>query len=71
MYQIKDNQVQINKYRAGFLYYTIDVGEDTYIFPVPLDEAGEATFNKTDKAITFMRYIRKAMKDGSFIKLDE
>lgn len=68
---VKDNTVHINKYRAGFLYYTVTVDEEVYIFPVPTDEAGEATFKKSDKAITFMRYIRKAMKDGSFVKLEE
>ena len=48
---VKNNTVHINKYRAGFLYYTVTVEEDTYIFPVPTSEAGEATFKKSDKAL--------------------
>ena len=43
---VKDNTVYINKYRAGFLYYTVEVDEEVFIFPVPTDEAGEATFKK-------------------------
>lgn len=40
----------------------------TYLFPVPLDDIGDATFNATEKALLFMRYIRKAQEEGSFVK---
>ncbi len=39
----------------------------TYIFPVPLEDVGDATFNATEKALLFMRYIRKAQEEGSFV----
>lgn len=40
----------------------------TYVFPVPLEDIGDATFNATEKALFFMRYIRKAQEEGSFVK---
>lgn len=84
---IKDNYVNFDSYRAGFLYYNIDVTatfekrehlnithihrkpESTYQFPVPLEDVGNATLLHRDKAITFMRWIRKAKEDGTLIKL--
>ena len=33
--------------------------DDGFTFPVPIDDIGNATFLATDKAIVFMRYIRK------------
>jgi hypothetical protein len=65
---IKDNIVEFYYYRKGFLYYRISLvvnGKlNNYQFPVPLSDTGDATFNATDKAIFFMRYINKAMKEG-------
>lgn len=43
-------------FRAGF----------DYIFPVPVADIGDATVQTTDKVIVFMRYIRKALEDGTF-----
>lgn len=42
---------------------------DTYEFPVPLSDIGDATLLATDKAIMFMRYIRKALENKEFIKV--
>ena len=65
---VKDNIVEFFCYRKGFLYYRISLVIDgklnAYRFPVPISDVGDATFNATDKAIFFMRYIRKAMDDG-------
>lgn len=38
-------------------------------FPVPLDDVGDATLEKEDKAIMFMRYIRKAIEEGMFVEV--
>lgn len=35
--------------------------EDGFEFPVPVDDTGGATFLAQDKAMLFMRYIRKHM----------
>lgn len=43
-------------YRAGNLYYVTDSGLE---FPVPLSDTDGATFLKEDKAMFFMRWIRK------------
>ncbi len=34
-----------------------------------LDEIGQATLMRQDKAITFMRWIRKAIDGGTFINI--
>jgi hypothetical protein len=38
-------------------------------FPVPIEDVGDATFNATEKALLFMRYIRKAQEEGSFVRI--
>jgi hypothetical protein len=43
-------------YREMELWYTT---EDGFEFPVPIDDIGSAIFFAEDKAILFMRYIRK------------
>lgn len=68
---IKNNYVTFSHYRAGHLYYLINdltsENEDQYIFPVPIEDIGDATFPCTDKAMFFMRYIRKAMNDNTLV----
>lgn len=36
-------------------------------FTVPVEDIGQATLMRQDKAITFMRWIRKAIEGGTFI----
>jgi hypothetical protein len=58
---IKDGKlVHFTKYRQGNLYYRTESG---FEFPVPLEDIGDATFLAEDKAILFMRYIRKALAE--------
>jgi len=52
-------KVTFQYYRKGFLYYSCDNG---FNFPVPTDDCGDASFNREDKAMLFMRYIRKELK---------
>lgn len=76
---IKDNTVAFDSYRQGFFYYNVGVTEDYgdgkhltitfYQFPVPLHDIGTATLLARDKAITYMRWIRKAIEDKTFIKI--
>ena len=50
---------------ASCLIYEVQVGDIKYEFPIDVsdrNDIGNATFNRTHKAITLMRYIRKAMK---------
>ena len=48
--------VRFQYYRDGALYYKTEAG---LLFPVPIDDIGNATFMAEDKALLFMRYIRK------------
>ena len=66
---IKGNKVCFSHYRAGYLYYNVNVELETYCFPVPIEDVGDATFLNEDKAIMFMRYIRQAMVDKTFVKV--
>lgn len=67
--------VQFRRYRKGILYYGVIVVEDDgdadilYEFPVPIEDCGDADFYSHDKAILFMRYIRKALDEGTFVKI--
>lgn len=45
--------------RAGHLYYRTDSGLE---FPIPFTEMDDATFLSEDKAIFFMKWIRKFLK---------
>jgi hypothetical protein len=54
---VQNNQkVRFRFYRDGQLWYATECG---FEFPVPTSEAGTATFFAEDRAILFMRYIRK------------
>lgn len=50
--------VYFERYQAGNLWYRT---EDLFLFPVPIEDIGNATFYAKDKAMLFMRYIRKHM----------
>jgi hypothetical protein len=56
---VKNNKkVYFQYYRTGELWYKT---EDGFEFPVPIHDTGDASFLAEDKAILFMRYIRKQM----------
>jgi len=62
---VNNQQVRFSFYRDRQLWYETECG---FRFPVPIEDAGTATFLAEDRAILFMRYIRKQMevvKDGS------
>ena len=54
-----NQKVAFKFYRDGQLWYATECG---FEFPVPIAEAGTATFLAEDRAILFMRYIRKHME---------
>lgn len=49
-------KVKFVLYKDGDLIYKTECG---FEFPVPVTDIGNATFLAEDKAILFMRYIRK------------
>ena len=67
---VKDNRVKFVRYRQGIAYYGVRVPDaGDYVFPVPLEDIGDATLELEDRAILFMRYIKRALGDGSFVPL--
>lgn len=69
---IKNNIVTFDSFRAGIFYYIIGESDtpDEYLFQVPLSDIGTATLLATDKAIYFMRWIRKSIEDGTLTQVD-
>ena len=57
---IKGN-VYFVEYRKGNLWYVAGrhSAENTFEFPVPIEDTGDGIFKNVDKGIYFMRYIRK------------
>lgn len=61
-------------YRQGYLYYRVIVAipgtsrEIPFVFPIEVKDLGTATVSLKEKPITLMRYIRKAVDDGSFVR---
>lgn len=69
------NIVKFDHFRQGKFYYNVYNPNETpegtvYQFNVPLEEIGDSTFNGTDKAIYFMRFIRKSIEKNEFIKIN-
>lgn len=56
---VKGKKVTFSFYRDKELWYKT---EDGFEFPVPIEDIGGAVFLAEDKAILFMRWIRKHMK---------
>ena len=74
---IKNNSVKFDSYRQGNFYYRIINNDPTklkgesvnYLFMVPIEDIGTATLLSEDKAITFMRWIRKAINDNTLVRV--
>jgi len=56
---VKDKKVTFLFYKTGELWYTTECG---FEFPVPIDDVGTAAMNAEDKALLFMRWIRKQLE---------
>ena len=54
-----NQQVYFQYFRNGELWYKTDSG---FEFPVPISDVGTAVMLVQDKALLFMRYIRKHME---------
>lgn len=54
-----NKKVIFSHYRKKNLYYKTECG---FLFPVPIEDCGDATFNFEDRAMLFMRYIRKEIE---------
>ena len=57
---VNNNQVvNFVHYKDGALVYRTECG---FEFPVPVDDVGTATMLAQDKALLFMRYIRRQLE---------
>lgn len=67
---VKGNYVHFESFREGNFYYHLRTGMDihtvVYQFVVPMSEVGGGTLLAEDKAIMFMRWIRKSIENGTF-----
>lgn len=55
----KGKVVEFVYFRKNELWYKT---EDGFMFPVPISDTGDGTFLPKDKAMMFMRYIRKQLE---------
>ena len=65
---VKDNTVYFLYYRQMYFYYGVDVGEQKFMFPINIQDLAGATLLAEEKAIMYMRYIRKAMEEGTLVQ---
>jgi hypothetical protein len=65
---VKGNKAHFSLYRSGNMFYTVTVNGTKWMFPVSLEDIGGASLFAEMKAITLMRYIRKAPEDKTFVK---
>ena len=61
-----DNRATFSHYRDGNFFYVVKVQGQVYSFPIPIEDAKGTTFFAEFKAITLMRWIRKAIEDKTF-----
>lgn len=68
----ENNHVHFQFYRNGELWYEVyepDIEDSDSLdgswfqFPVPIKDTGDAVFKDKDKALLFMRYIRKHIEN--------
>lgn len=58
---VKDKSVIFVMYLKNELWYKVE-GTD-FLFPVPIADTGDGTFLASDKAMIFIRYIRKQLEE--------
>jgi hypothetical protein len=64
---VGNKRVYFQFYRSGSLYYKTELG---LIFEVPTSDCGDACFNTEDKALYFMRWIRKQIESNAKGRLE-
>lgn len=72
---VKDNFVAFESYRKGIFLYSLNYSKPDlgiirrFIFQVPIEDVGDGSLIRVDKAITYMRWIRKAFNDKELIEV--
>ena len=67
---IDKNVVRFDEYCDGNFIYSIGYREErkVYCFQVPIEETKGARLLRNDKAIYFMRWIRKSIENGTMVE---
>lgn len=65
---VKNNHTHFSFLRGENAYYTVVVKGTKFVYPVNLKDLAGASIFAEMKAITMMRYIRKAIEDGTFVR---
>ena len=60
------NKAKFSHYRDGNFFYVVKVQDREYSFPISVEDARGTTMFAEFKAITLMRWIRKAIEDKTF-----
>jgi len=61
-----NNKARFSHYRDGNFFYVVTVEGQAHSFPIPVEDAKGTTLFAEFKAITLMRWIRKALEDKTF-----
>ena len=67
---VKDTTAKFAYACDGKIYYQIEKDNNNYIFPINLEnreDVGLTRFEPEYKAITLMRYVRKAIDSGDLV----
>lgn len=70
---VKDNTAKISYICNGVIYFTVDVSGTSYQFPIDGNDTSEwrdIYIYPEYKAITLMRWIRKAIENETLIQLN-
>jgi len=64
------NTAMFDSFRCGVFYYLIPhkATFKLYQFQIPLEDIGGVTLNCKEKSVTLMRWVRKSIENGTFIK---
>lgn len=57
---------------SGVLYYITESNDEKYLFSIDMNDkndVGTTTFSNEYKTITLMRWVRRALENGTLIKL--
>ena len=61
-----NNKAVFSHYRDGNFFYVVKVDDQKYSFSIPVEDAKGTTLFAEFKAITLMRWIRKAIENKTF-----
>lgn len=64
---VKGNKAVFSYYKSSIMYYSVQVDDIKYTFPVYLEDIKDTELRREEKAIMLMRYVRKAIQDQTLI----